>query len=368
MTGNVVNAFAYGTESVPTATDVVVESMVDEALVLVNAGGCALQVLAKVLPESAKNVENASRDLTSRFKSLAQSSNAQSDMIQALLTTLGSFVVEDKRVTLEEFVSLFTNILDDTVAKMLSVSKKALYMVYNMEDAIKNLHEIEKFSKQIQAITKQSNLLALNALIEASRAGEMGRGFSVVANEVKVLSTQVAALSENMRVRTGVIMKSVVDGFAVLKDVATTDMNSNILAKDTLENLLQGLVTQSQATMAVMKDSADSSRETSHTIQSMIMDLQFQDRNTQVTENAVEMIRQCLAMFDEVRRKALMMREDDVNADGVHRAVDSILSVIKLSDIRQGYMDLLAKSGVVSASFAGGSQAYSQSTQDIELF
>ena len=365
MTGHTLNAVGYRPEALPPLADPATEAVIDEALVLVNAGGCALQALSKILPDSAKNVENASRDLTERFKSLAQNSNAQSDIVHALLATVGTLIVDDKKVTLEEFVGLFTTTLDDTVAKMLFVSKKALYMVYNMEDAIKNLQEIEKFSKQIQAITKQSNLLALNALIEASRAGEMGRGFGVVANEVKVLSTRVAALSEDMRVRTGVIMKSVVDGFEVLKDVATTDMNSNIMAKDTLENLLHGLVNQSKATMAVMKDSADASRETSHTIESMIVDLQFQDRNTQVTENAVDMIRQCLVMFDQVRRKAEAVREGGVDTEAVHKAVESIMSVIRLGDIRQGYKDLLQKSGIVLASNTSQSTA---STQDIELF
>ena len=364
MTGTALQPFGVAREGLGPVIDVAADSVVEGALIAAQVGGCALRVLTEILPESAKNVENASRDLTERFKSLAQGSNAQSDVIQALLATVGTLVVEDKKVTLEEFVSLFTTVLDDTVSKMLSVSKKALYMVYNMEDAIKNLQEIEKFSKQIQVITKQSNLLALNALIEASRAGEMGKGFGVVANEVKVLSMQVAALSENMRARTGVIMKSVVDGFDVLKDVATTDMNSNILAKDTLENLLHGLVAQSKATTEVMKDAAASSRETSQTISRMIVDLQFQDRNTQVTENAVDMIRQCLAMLDVVRQKAEAFREDEVNAEGVRNAAEAILSVIRLGDIRQGYTDLLRQSGVVVADAPQDLHL----AQDIELF
>ena len=251
---------------------------------------------------------------------------------------------------------------------MLGISKKALYMVYSMEDAISNLHEIEKFSNQIQKITRQSNLLALNALIEASRAGELGRGFGVVANEVKILSTQVATLSEDMRVRTGTIIKSVTNGFDVLKEVSTTDMNANIMAKDTLETMLMGLIHQNDATKKVMEGSAATSRDIYQAIQGLIVELQFQDRNSQVTENAVDIIRQCLQMLEVIRHKA----ESIATAEGergsnpvVQQAVQDILSVIKLGDIRHEYKEALARNGILASSGCG---ALSASPQDIELF
>ena len=301
-----------------------VQAVLEHALALAAAGGDAMKLLRDLLPESAHRVEVASRDLTGRFKQLAANSTAQSDVVQALLATIGTIPMQDRSLTLHEFRDIFTHTLDDSVAKMLGVSKKALQMVYSIGDAIEHLHEIEKFSKQIQGITRQTNLLALNALIEAARAGEAGRGFGVVANEVKSLAGQVAALSEDMRARTSIIMKSVMGGFDLLKEVATTDMNENIMAKDTLEALLQGLIRQNDETLRVMSGSADTSRETAQAIQGLIVDLQFQDRNTQIIENAADIIGECLSMFDAVRYKAealLAQGESVADQAAVRKAV-----------------------------------------------
>jgi methyl-accepting chemotaxis protein len=329
--------------------------------------GGALTMLSHLLPEASAGVENASKDLTTRFKMLAEGAYSQADLINDLMASIGVISLPDKSIPLEEFVALFTKTMDESVTKMLGVSKKALHMVYSMEDAIANLHEIERFSKQIQSITRQSNLLALNALIEASRAGEYGRGFGVVANEVKVLATQVATLSNEMRERTGIIMHSVQDGFSVLKEVATTDMNANIVAKDTLEQLMQGLVLQTQGTIAAVEQSAISSREISKSIEGMIVDLQFQDRNTQITENAVAIIKQCLALFSEVERQAAVLIDDGDAASNpeVQQAIQSIISVIKLGDIKQRFVKVLQDKNIASQSFAG---ATAPDEQSIELF
>src|SRR5688572_25071909 len=51
---------------------------------------------------------------------------------------------------------------------------------------------------EIQKITGRTNILALNALIEAARAGDAGRGFSVVANEVKQVANEVRGIAQDL--------------------------------------------------------------------------------------------------------------------------------------------------------------------------
>jgi methyl-accepting chemotaxis protein len=68
-----------------------------------------------------------------------------------------------------------------------------------MEESASNTTEVTKILASIDDIAKQTQLLALNASIEAARANEHGRGFSVVAEEVKKLSEKSMEAVESIR-------------------------------------------------------------------------------------------------------------------------------------------------------------------------
>jgi methyl-accepting chemotaxis protein len=82
-----------------------------------------------------------------------------------------------------------------------------------------NASRIGDVVKLIRSIAEQTNLLALNATIEAARAGEAGRGFAIVAGEVKTLASQTAKATEEIGAQVGAIQSSTADTVEAMRAI-----------------------------------------------------------------------------------------------------------------------------------------------------
>jgi len=148
-----------------------------------------LRVIASAVSQSAHELAEAQRNLSSRVEHDAAS-------------------VEEISAVLEEVDATFNNMQDnaqETLNSAEMVANTAKIIQETMVDTVNLMQTIaqetkgtERILKTIQDISFQTNILALNASVEAARAGQHGRGFDVIAVEIRKLSNRVSTEAQTI--------------------------------------------------------------------------------------------------------------------------------------------------------------------------
>jgi methyl-accepting chemotaxis protein len=135
---------------------------------------------------------------------------------------------------------------------------------------------------EVAKIAQRSNLLSLNAAIEAARAGDLGRGFAVVAKEFRMLANQSGDTGRNIAAKVGVISAAIADACDVVREsVEQRDARVQATA-----GTIGQVLTEIREVAGGLERSGELLKDESVVIQSEIgralVQLQFQDRVGQI--------------------------------------------------------------------------------------
>ncbi len=233
------------------------------------------------IKEGAAQVSLGAGQLTDGAQNLAEGATDQAGSIEELTATITDVtgqVEENAKVSQGA-----AGVALDVVSRAQASNEEMSHMTEAMERITATSQEIVNIIGEIEEIASQTNLLSLNAAIEAARAGDAGRGFAVVADQIRKLAEDSAQSAVNTRKliesslaeveqgnqiteRTTKVMQEVIEGLNQLAQGAEASSKSSIQQAEMMEQLELGVEQISevvQGNSAIAQEVAATSEELS---------------------------------------------------------------------------------------------------------
>lgn len=243
--------------------------------------------------ESLAQIKNVVLDATGNlgnsFHDLNDKSKYQGELVHKLVKVEKDV---EKKSTAEFDISVFVHETNDLLQQfidlMLSTSEHSMKMVHAIDDISGQMDEAFTLLKDVSSIANQTNLLALNAAIEAARAGEAGRGFAVVADEVRNLSRHSNRFSDEIRKVVEKAQTDIATAKLTVSDMASNDMTDTISAKNRVDEMLQTVEDYNKSIDTEIGKISTVSDEISQSVAVAVRALQFEDVVMQVIDYSSE--------------------------------------------------------------------------------
>ena len=274
-----------------------------------------MRSIAKELEQVANIASSASEELSSQIELSENGASDQADRVSATATALeemNATVLEIARnagttsesaATVRSEAQAGSESMQECVKAMEAVREESLKLQSEMGVLSGHAQAINEIMNVISDIADQTNLLALNAAIEAARAGEAGRGFAVVADEVRNLAEKTMTSTTDVGNAIAAIQKSTADNTKLVIGAVEQIEKVTKMVSDAGEALL-GIVQLADTTADQIHAIATASEEQSATSEEITQSVD--SINSIAKENAQNMREARMAVSEVVSQTQVL--------------------------------------------------------------
>lgn len=234
----------------------------------------SLRVMVVDIKSAAETIEGTTSELDNQTQKIADSMNNQmqeTDMVATAINEMSSSAhsVADTALNTAKTTEETNNKANQAITIVESASQNISQMIEDFEianthivDLCKEAENIGQVTTVIGDIAAQTNLLALNAAIEAARAGEQGRGFAVVADEVRALAARTASSTKeinDMLNHLNALVNSSVQAMNVSKEQCYKTEKDTMMISQNLIDIVQSMANINELNLSISTASNEQS-------------------------------------------------------------------------------------------------------------
>ena len=270
-----------------------------------------LKTLMHELINNAKELNLRAEQVAQSSESASKVSNEQVEfahkfiqVIQNLSNTTNN--VADIATQTEENSSRTTDLaqkgresMQATASEIEKITEAVSETGEHIKSLDKHAQDISSSTQLIKDIADQTNLLALNAAIEAARAGEHGRGFAVVADEVRKLAEKTQKATSEIAAMIQIIQSETQTGVESM-EAAMPKVEKGLQLANEATQILEEIYTQATDSLSKAKDVAQASQSQVTTMSKISSDISNMTQNSKTTSDLMEQNAQASMALEQI--------------------------------------------------------------------